>query len=89
MNIKPIGERILITPRHEEKTKGGIFIPDSAKEGKKEGHVVAVGTSTDGKEFPVKPGDVILYGGYSSDEFVFDGKTFLILDLKDVLAKLE
>ncbi len=88
--IKPIGERVLIKPfEGEEKTKGGIYIPDSAKETRKEGEVVAVGTTKDGKELPLKKGDRIIYGGYSSDEFEFEGEKFIILDFKDVLAKIE
>lgn len=89
MNITPIGERVLIKPLEEaEKTKGGIFIPESAKESKKEGEVVAVGTSKDDKGLPLKKGDKILYGGYSSDEFEIDGEKFIILEFKDVLAKI-
>jgi len=90
MNIKPIGERVLIKPaQEEEKTKGGIYIPESAKEEKKEGEVIAVGTTKDGKDLPLKKGDRILYGGYSSDEFEIDGEKYIILDFKDVLAKIE
>lgn len=89
MNITPIGERVLIKPLEEaEKTKGGIFIPESAKESKKEGEVVAVGTSKDDKGLPLKKGDKILYGGYSSDEFEIDGEKFIILEFKDVLARI-
>ncbi|MBD3319276.1 co-chaperone GroES [Candidatus Woesearchaeota archaeon] len=89
MQIKPIGERVLITPKEEEKTKGGLYIPESAREGKKEGTVVAVGELKDGKEIPLKKGDTILYGGYSSDDFEIDGQKYIILDFKDVVAKLE
>lgn len=89
MNITPIGERVLIRPsKTEEKTSGGIYIPDSAKEEKKEGEVIAVGTTKDGKELPLVKGDRILYGGYSSDEFERDGEKYIIIDFKDVLAKL-
>ena len=90
MQIKPIGERVLIKPIDEgNKTKGGIYIPDTAKENKKEGEVIAVGTNKEGKELPLKKGDKILYGGYSSDEFEIDGQKYVILEFKDVLAKLE
>mgnify|MGYP001583844737 CR=1 FL=1 len=89
MNITPIGERVLIKPmKEEEKTKGGIYIPESAKEEKKEGEVIAVGTTKEGKELPLKKGDKILYGGYSSDDFKVDGQKYIILEFKDVLAKL-
>ncbi len=90
MNIKPIGERVLIKPvKEEEKTAGGIYLPDTAKEDKKEGIVVETGTLKDGKEMPLKKGDRILYGGYSSDEFEINGEEYIILDFKDVLAKIE
>ncbi|OYT31720.1 co-chaperone GroES [Candidatus Woesearchaeota archaeon] len=90
MKIKPIGERILIKPQEkEEKTKGGIYIPETAKEEKKQGEVIAVGQYKDGKELPLKPGDKIIYGGYSSEEIEIEGKKHIILDFKDVLAKIE
>ncbi len=90
MNIRPLGERVLIRPKlDEEKTKGGIYIPDSAREGKKQGEIIEVGTFKDGKDLPVKKGDIILYGGYSSDDFEIDGEKYIILDFKDVLAVLE
>jgi len=89
MKIKPIGKRVLIKPvKEEERTKGGIYIPDSAKEKKKQGIVVEVGTVED-KEFPIHKGDVILYSGYSSEELEFDGEKYLILESKDVIAKIE
>ncbi len=90
MNIKPIGERVLIRPvKTGEKTKGGIYIPESAKEEKKEGEVVATGTLKDGKPMPLKKGDRIIYGGYSSDEFELDDKKYIFVDYKDILAKIE
>ncbi len=90
MKIKPIGERVLIKPlKEKEKTKGGIYIPDSAKEEKKEGEVIAVGTRKDGSELPLKKGDHIIYGGYSSDDFEVDNEKYIFIDFKDVLAKVE
>jgi chaperonin GroES len=89
MKIKPIGKRVLIKPvKEEERTKSGIYIPESAKEKKKQGIVVEVGT-VDDKEFPIKKGDVILYSGYSSEELDFDGEKYLIIESKDVIAKIE
>lgn len=90
MKIKPLGERILIkAAQKEEKTKGGLYIPDSAKEERKEGIVVAVGHFKDGKELPLKEGDRIIYGGYSSEEIEIDGEKYIFVDYKDVLAKIE
>ncbi|MCE8429115.1 MAG: co-chaperone GroES [Candidatus Methanoperedens sp.] len=89
MRIKPIGKRVLIkSMKEEEKTSGGIYIPDAAKEKKKQGIVVEVGF-VDEKEFPIKKGDIILYTGFSSEELEIDGEKYLIIDSKDVVAKIE
>jgi len=89
MRIKPIGKRVLIKPvKEEEKTRGGIFIPETAKEKKKQGIVVEIG-NIDEKEISIKKGDLILYAGYSSEEMEVDGEKYLILDSKDIIAKLE
>ncbi len=88
MQIRPIGERVLIrTIQQEERTASGIYLPESAREGKKEGIVEAVGEK-DGKPLPLKKGERILYGGYSADEFEMDGTTFIILEYKDLLATI-
>lgn len=90
MEIKPLGERVLIKQTvQEEKTKGGIYIPESAKEDKKEGEVVAAGQYKDGKDLPLKKGDKILYGGYSSEDFEMDSVKYVFIEFKDVLAKIE
>lgn len=90
MIIKPIGERILIkVVKQAEKTDSGIYLPDSAKEEKKEGIVVAVGTFEDGRELPVKKGDHVIYGGYKSDEIDIDNELHVFVDFKDLLAVIE
>jgi chaperonin GroES len=90
MSVKPLGERVLIKQKkREERTKGGLYIPEAAKEEKKEGEVMAAGTFKDGKDLPLKKGDHIIYGGYSSDEIEIDGEKLLFIDYKDVLAKVE
>ncbi len=89
MNIQPIGERVLIKPlKEEERTQGGIYLPESAKEEKKEGEVIALGTFKDGKELPLKKGDKVLYGGYNTDEITIKGEKFKIIEFKDILAKI-
>lgn len=89
MAIVPIGERVLIRPgKPEEKTKSGIYIPDSAQEKRKEGYVVACGTFKDGKKLPLKEGDHILYGGYSSEKITIDGEELVMIEFKDVLARV-
>jgi len=89
MKLTPVGERVVIRPlKVEERTKGGIYIPQSSKEEKKEGEILEIGEK-DSEKFGLKKGDKILYGGYSSDEFEIDGEKFIIIELKDVLARLE
>jgi chaperonin GroES len=85
--IRPIGERVLLKhQKKEEVTKGGIYIPESAQKENKEGIVIAVGTFEDGKELPLKKGDLVIYGGYQSDEIELDGEKYLFVDFKDILA---
>jgi len=85
--IRPIGERVLLKhQKKEEVTKGGIYIPDSARQEKKEGIVTAVGTFEDGKELPLKEGDHVIYGGYQSDEIEIDGENYIFADFKDIMA---
>jgi chaperonin GroES len=88
MQIKPLGKRVLIKPVKEaERTASGIYIPETAKEKKKQGIVVELGNIEE-KELPIKKGDTILYAGYSSEELEVDGEKYLILDIKDVIAKI-
>ncbi|MBI2665151.1 co-chaperone GroES [Candidatus Woesearchaeota archaeon] len=90
MKIQPIGERVLLElSKKEEKTASGIYIPEAAQKEKKEGVVLAVGTFKDGKELPLKKGDKIVYGGYSSEELEVDGKKYILIEFKDVVAKYE
>lgn len=86
MKIYPIGERVILSPiEMQEKTKSGLYLPKT--EEKKQGVVVAVGEAH-GKTIPLKEGDKILYGGYSSEEIEIDGKKYLIVEFKDILARL-
>ncbi len=95
MKIRPLQDRILVQRiEEEEKTKGGIIIPDSAKEKPQEGKVVAVGNgkiNEDGTVTPldVKRGDKILFSKYSGSEVNLDGDEHLIMREDDVLAILE
>jgi chaperonin GroES len=92
MKIKPLGDRILIKPSPaEDKTKGGIILPDTAKEKPVVGEVVAVGPgrkSDEGKliSLDIKVGDKVLYGKYSGTETTIDGKEYLIMRESDVFA---
>jgi len=95
MNFRPLHDRILIKRIEEEETvKGGIIIPDSAKEKPQEGEVVAVGNgkkNEDGKVIPldVKAGDRILFGKYSGSEIKMDDEEYLILKEEEVLGVVE
>ncbi|OQX86349.1 MAG: co-chaperone GroES [Candidatus Omnitrophica bacterium 4484_70.2] len=95
MKIKPLGDRVLIKPSEEkERTKGGIVLPDTAKEKPQEGKIVAVGEgrkTEDGKTIPLtlKVGDRVLYGKYSGTEITIDGEEYLIMREEDVLAVIE
>ena len=84
MNIRPLADRVLIKPAAaEEKTLGGIIIPDSAKEKPLKGEIVAVGNGTKDEEMVVKVGDNVLYAG---TEIELDGEKYLIMRQADVLA---
>ena len=87
MNIKPLADRVLIQPAAaEEKTSGGIIIPDSAKEKPLKGKVLAVGTGTKDEQMVLKAGDEVLYGKYAGTELELDGEKYLIMRQSDVLA---
>ena len=92
MAIQPLGDRALIKPLEaQEKTKGGIVLPDMAKEKPQEGKVISVGkgrVSDDGKIMPleVKAGDKVLYGKYSGTEITVEGDEYLMVKEDDILA---
>lgn len=95
MKLRPLQDRILVQRVEEETTtKGGIIIPDTAKEKPAQGKVVAVGNGKlgdDGKRIPleIKKGDKILFGKYSGSEVKIDGEEFLIMREDDVLGIIE
>ena len=87
MNIKPLADRVLVVPAPaEEKTIGGIIIPDIAKEKPLKGEVVAVGNGTKDEEMIVKVGDTVLYGKYAGTELELEGSKYLIMRQSDILA---
>jgi chaperonin GroES len=95
MKFRPLYDRILVERvESEEKTKGGIIVPDSAKEKPQQGKVIAVGHGKrleDGKLIPleVKAGDTILFGKYSGSEIKIEGNEYLIMKEDDVLGLVE
>ena len=87
--IQPLADRVLVKPAAaEEKTIGGIIIPDSAKEKPLRGTVLAVGNGTKDEPMILKEGDEVLYGKYAGTELEFDGEKYLIIKQSDVLAKI-
>ena len=95
MKVKPLHDRLIVQRlEEEEKTKGGIIIPDTAKEKPIEGKVIAVGTGRikkDGTKMPpeVKKGNRVLYAKYSGTEVKIDGEEYLIMKEDDILAIIE
>ena len=95
VKIQPLGDRVLVKPAEQKETKrGGIIIPDSAKEKPQEGLVMATGkgkTADDGKiiAMDVKAGDKILYGKYSGSEIKLDDEDYLIMHQDDILGVLK
>ena len=93
LNIKPLADRVIVAPMEKETMKGGIIIPDTAKEKPQQGKIVAVGPgqisdSGERVEPEVSKGDIVLYGKYSGTEVNVDGADYLILRESDVLAIL-
>ncbi len=87
--MKPINDRVVVKPAPaDEKTKGGIIIPDTAKEKPQRGEIVAVGPGKEGNDMTVKVGDTVLYGKYAGTELHYDGKDLLIMREDDILVIL-
>jgi chaperonin GroES len=90
--MKPIADRVIIKPAPaDEKTKGGIIIPDTAKEKPQRGEVIAVGPGKTGKDahsMTVQVGDIVLYGKYSGQEIAFEGVDYLIMREEEILVIL-
>ena len=87
LNIKPLADRVIIeTAAAEEKTAGGIIIPDTAKEKPQRGTVVAVGPGTKDEPMTVKVGDNVLYGKYAGTEISVEGADYLIMKESDIVA---
>jgi len=87
--MKPINDRVVIKPAPaEEKTSGGIIIPDTAKEKPQRGEVVAVGPGKDGNLMTVQPGDIVLYGKYAGQELNYEGQDYIIMREDDILVVL-
>ena len=87
--MKPISDRVVIKPAPaDEKTKGGIIIPDTAKEKQQKGEVIAVGPGKDGNLMTVQVGDSVLYGKYAGQELHYEGEEYIIMREDDILVVL-
>jgi chaperonin GroES len=87
VSLKPLADRVLVEPAAaEEKTAGGIIIPDTAKEKPQRGKIVAVGNGKKDEPLTVKAGDTVLYGKYAGTEVTVDGKDYLIMRESDIFA---
>jgi len=87
INIKPLGDRVVLKPLEAETTTAsGLIIPDSAKEKQQKGTVVAVGNGTKDEPMTVKVGDVVLFGKYAGTESELEGADYLIMRESDILA---
>lgn len=95
VKLKPYGDRVLVKRLEaEEKTRGGIVLPDSAKEKPKQGKIIAVGdgrVDKSGKkhEFTVKQGDIVLFTSYAGTDITVEGEEYLIMGEEDILAVME
>lgn len=89
VNVKPLADRVLVEPMPvEEKTAGGIIIPDTAKEKPQRGKVIAVGAGKKDEPMSVSVGDTVLYGKYAGTELSIEGKDLLIMRESDIFAIL-
>jgi len=87
--MKPINDRVVVKPAPaEEKTKGGIIIPDTAKEKPQRGEIIAVGPGKEGNLMTVQVGDIVLYGKYAGQELNHEGSDYLIMREDDILLVL-
>jgi chaperonin GroES len=87
VSVKPLADRVLVeAAAAEEKTAGGIIIPDTAKEKPQKGKVIAVGNGKKDEPLTVKVGDTVLYGKYSGTEITIEGKEYLIMRESDIFA---
>lgn len=87
LNIKPLADRVVVKPAEaEQKTKGGLFIPDTAKEKPQKGEIVAVGNGKKDEPLTVKVGDTVLYGKYAGTELSIEGQAYLIMRESDIFA---
>lgn len=90
MAMKPISDRVVVKPASaDEKTKGGLIIPDTAKEKPQRGEVIAVGPGKEDNKMTVSVGDTVLYGKYAGQELSYEGHDYLIMREDDILVVID
>ena len=90
MAVRPLSDRVLVKPNPaEEKTAGGLFIPDTAKEKPLMGKVIAAGPGTTEVAMEVKVGDTVMYGKYAGTEINYEGESYLVMKQADIFAVIE
>lgn len=90
MTIKPLGDRVLVAPvKEEEVTRSGIILPDTAKEKRAEGEIIAVGAGEKVAKLGLNPGQKVIFGKYAGDEIKIEDKEYKILSHDDLLAIIE
>ena len=90
MAVKPLSDRVLVKPNPaEEKTAGGLFIPDTAKEKPLMGKVIAVGPGTADIKMEVAVGDTVMYGKYAGTELNYEGENYLVMEQADIIAVID
>lgn len=90
MTIKPLGDRVLVMAvKEEEMTKSGIILPETAKEKKAEGEIIAIGAGEKVSKLGLNPGQKIIFSKYAGDEIKTDDKEYKILSHEDILATIE
>ena len=90
MAVRPLSDRVLVKPNPaEEKTAGGLFIPDTAKEKPLRGKVIAAGPGTTEVAMEVKVGDTVMYGKYAGTEINYEGESYLVMKQADIIAVIE
>ena len=90
MAVRPLSDRVLVKPNPaEEKTAGGLFIPDTAKEKPLMGKVIAAGPGTSEINMEVKVGDMVMYGKYAGTELNYEGEEYLVMKQADIIAIID
>lgn len=90
MKLKPVNDRVVVKPlKPEEKTKGGVIIPDTAKEAPAKGYVMAVGPGKDGNLMTAREGDLVLYGKYAGQEIQYENQDYIVMREDEIFCIID